>query len=428
MPATRSRGRPTVGADAPITTSAASHHDLPTSPPLSPAPSDNENLPRSRTASSSPDPCSNPVPTSPMDIALLYSVENICTTLKSISDDLAVENNPRPLRNVMRNSAEYWVANDGNLWHLKFIAKLDTTGHFTKMGPYFNLQTGGIDLAALQKARAQIELRPLDENDTTYPAEAIRSSRIAIDTLLAMCSEVEQVRNAKIPAENRPSVTPFLKSHLYNDSFSIVVHTEPLFRGLPNPQSAETPIMARANIGQSNALMSPSKAKAHAIATTQPSHRPKKPAGSRIWQFDDMPDPESRYASLKNSHDLKDVTVQSPDVFDTNGVFIHAAEYNTKLHDGQVMEVDVILRLWTFKPGLKDVNGSCIYQVMLQGMKLMPYAEYVKNNLVRRALPQTPDCKGKRKASESPCNQSPSKKTMTLSEVEDVANMQVDEM
>ncbi|KAI6038310.1 hypothetical protein EDC04DRAFT_3023520 [Pisolithus marmoratus] len=137
-----------------------------------------------------------------------------------------------------------------------------------------------------------------------------------------------------------------------------------------------------------------------------------------------MPDPESRYASLKNSHDLKDVTVQSPDVFDANGMFIHTAEYNTKLHDGQVVEVDIILHLWTFKPGLKDVNGSRIYQVMLQGMKLMPYAEYVKSNLVRRALPQTPNCKGKRKASESPCNQSPLKKTMTLSEVEDVANMQ----
>ncbi|KAI6014936.1 hypothetical protein EDC04DRAFT_2903816 [Pisolithus marmoratus] len=302
-----------------------------------------------------------------MDIALLYSIENICTTLKSISDDLAVENNPHPLHNVMQNSAEYWVMNNGNLWHLKFIAKLDTTGHFTKMGPYFNLQTGGIDLAALQKTRAQIKLRPLDENDTTYPAEVIHSSRIAIDTLLAMCSEVEQACNA-------------------------------------------------------------SKAKAHAIATTQPSHRPKKPAGSQIWQFNDMPDPESCYASLKNSHDLKDVTVQSPDIFDTNGVVIHTAEYNTKLHNRQVVEVDIILCLWTFKPDLKDVNGSRIYQVMLQGMKLMPYAEYVKNNLIHHALPQTPDCKGKRKASESPCNQSPSKKAMTLSEVEDIANMQVDEM
>ncbi|KAI6027075.1 hypothetical protein EDC04DRAFT_170601 [Pisolithus marmoratus] len=179
----------------------------------------------------------------------------------------------------MQNGAEYWVTNDGDLWHLKFIAKLDTTSHYTKLGPYFNLQTGGLDISALQKAKAQLELRPLSENDSTYPDEAIRSSRIAIDTLLAMCSEVELARNAKIPTENRPSVTPFLKTHAYDNRFSIVVHTEPLFKGLPNPHSAETPVMTRANIGQSNSLMSPSKAKARTIATSQPPRQPKKSPG-----------------------------------------------------------------------------------------------------------------------------------------------------
>ena len=46
--------------------------------------------------------------------------------------------------------------------------------------------------------------------------------------------------------------------------------------------------------------------------------------------------------SLKNGLNLDEVTVQGPDVFDTNGVFIHPAEYDSKLQDGQTVEVDVV--------------------------------------------------------------------------------------
>ncbi|KAI6008499.1 hypothetical protein EDC04DRAFT_2965116 [Pisolithus marmoratus] len=203
MTLTHSHGHTTVGADAPITTPAASHVDMqPTTLPLSPVPSDGDNLPPSHTASPSPGPSSSHAPTSLMDVMLLYSVANNCATRMSILNELAVENNPRPLHNIMWNGAKYWVTNDGNLWHLKFIAKLDTTSHYMKLGLYFNLQTGGLDISALQKAKAQLELRPLSENDSTYPDKAIRSLCIAIDTLLAMCSEVELVHDAKIPTEN----------------------------------------------------------------------------------------------------------------------------------------------------------------------------------------------------------------------------------
>ncbi|KAI6008003.1 hypothetical protein EDC04DRAFT_2907407 [Pisolithus marmoratus] len=172
--------------------------------------------------------------------------------MESIFVDFMTENNPHPLHNLMQHNAEYWVMNDGNLWHLKFITKLDITSPFMKLGPYFNLQSGGIhiDIAALQKAKAQIELHPFNEDDAAmYPAEVIQSSHITIETLLAMCSEVEQAQNAKIQAEDCPSVMLFLKTHIYNDSISIVVHTDALFKGLPHPQSAETPVMAHANIG-----------------------------------------------------------------------------------------------------------------------------------------------------------------------------------
>ncbi|KAI6043155.1 hypothetical protein EDC04DRAFT_2600348 [Pisolithus marmoratus] len=223
--------------------------------------------------------------------------------------------------------------------------------------------------------------------DLTKAFETLMESQhIAVETLLTMCSEVELARNTS----------------------------------LPNPQSAQMLIMTHASIG--------CKAKAHATAMSCPSHRPKKSPGSRIWQFDDMPDPDCHYMSLKSGHDLEDFTVHSPDVFDTNGIFIHVVEYNTKLLHEQVIEVDIILRLWTFKPSVKDLNGSCVYQLMLQSMKLMPYAEYVKNNLVYHSLPHTPNHKGKRKASISPVDQSPSKKNLTLREVEETASMHVDDM
>ena len=144
MTVTRSRVRSSASVDvhAPVP-SSASMDNLPTTP-LSPAPSDVDgDLIRSWTASGSPEPSSKAAPPSPFHAALLYSVANSCTSVESIIGDLA-ENNPHPLRNVMRDSAEYWVTNDGEVWHLKFIAKLDTTGHFTKLGPYFNLQTGGV--------------------------------------------------------------------------------------------------------------------------------------------------------------------------------------------------------------------------------------------------------------------------------------------
>ena len=144
MTVTRSHVRSSASLDAHTAVpSSASADDLPTTP-LSPAPSDNDgDLIQSRTVSGSPELSSEAAPPSPFHAALIYSVANSCSSVESIIEDLA-ENNPRPLRNVMRDSAEYWVTNDGEVWHLKFITKLDTTGHFTKLGPYFNLQTGGV--------------------------------------------------------------------------------------------------------------------------------------------------------------------------------------------------------------------------------------------------------------------------------------------
>jgi len=99
----------------------------------------------------------------------------------------------------------------------------------------------------------------LDQCDeVACPIEAIYNSSIAIETLLALCSEVELDRNKKLSADKYLAVIPFLKTYMYEDGHSFVVQTEPLFTGLPKPHIVETPNLTRANIGQSTTLMNPS--------------------------------------------------------------------------------------------------------------------------------------------------------------------------
>ena len=40
-------------------------------------------------------------------------------------------------------------------------------------------------------------------------------------------------------------------------------------------------------------------------------------------------------------------------MFDTNGVFIHPAEYDSRLQDGQIVEVDVILKMYVYALALR---------------------------------------------------------------------------
>lgn len=50
---------------------------------------------------------------------------------------------------------------------------------------------------------------------------------------------------------------------------------------------------------------------------------------------------------MKDGTQMDNVIVQGPDVFESNGIFIHPAEYETKLHDAQCVEVEVLLKLCT---------------------------------------------------------------------------------
>ncbi|KAG1803852.1 uncharacterized protein HD556DRAFT_1484364 [Suillus plorans] len=103
--------------------------------------------------------------------------------------------------------------------------------------------------------------------------------------------------------------------------------------------------------------------------------------GDRIC---DLEDSKGHYSALLNTYDLRGTRVQSPDVRDEHGVRIHVSEYKTKLTEGTIVELEVILKLWTIKPrsnnasNPRDANGSRIYQMMLQHMQLLPCEKYMQ--------------------------------------------------
>ena len=61
------------------------------------------------------------------------SLENIPTT-----------NNPRPFAAQMGDKAEYWADGNGDLLILKFPARLNAHGMYTRIGPYFSLPDSGV--------------------------------------------------------------------------------------------------------------------------------------------------------------------------------------------------------------------------------------------------------------------------------------------
>ncbi|KAG0705980.1 hypothetical protein DFH29DRAFT_872713 [Suillus ampliporus] len=103
--------------------------------------------------------------------------------------------------------------------------------------------------------------------------------------------------------------------------------------------------------------------------------------------------------------------VQSPDVRDEHGVHIHVSDYKTKLKEGMIVKLEVILKLWTIKPcrdnpNPRNVNGSRVSQIMLQHMQILPCTKYTQPVFVDSLK----DKKGKRKVMDETTGQSPTKK------------------
>lgn len=86
---------------------------------------------------------------SPLYISLLGSAlsRGAFTADACSEENIPVQNNPRPLRRLMGDKAEYWVNGSGDLLHMKFVARLDFHGQYSRLGPYFNLFDSGVCVA-----------------------------------------------------------------------------------------------------------------------------------------------------------------------------------------------------------------------------------------------------------------------------------------
>jgi hypothetical protein len=96
----------------------------------------------------SPTNDSNKLTTSPLYLSLLASVSSAgAVTKEAVGEkNIPMENNPRPLLTQMGDKAEYWVNGSGDLLRLKFPVRLDFHGHYSHLGPYFNLPDSGVSV------------------------------------------------------------------------------------------------------------------------------------------------------------------------------------------------------------------------------------------------------------------------------------------
>ncbi|KAF8838831.1 hypothetical protein BDN67DRAFT_982265 [Paxillus ammoniavirescens] len=361
---------------------------------------------------------------SPLWISLLASVQSKGALTAEAIGNIASENNPRPLRSQMPDTAEYWLDSSGSLFVMKFPAQLDTSGQYSRIGSYFNLPSTGcslllekLDASSLRKLKAQFELCPLGfgcKGDLEFPANAIQCSCSALETLFALVTEVEDSRNASVDVAKHASTTPFWRTYDTEDHYVLIIHSDPLIKDLPDLKAMSGPRFSRAEIGKSSILLSPSKVKARATSQVGSSSGVQggRKAGGQ-WKISNLKDPQGRYAGLLNSHPaLHDASVISPNVRDGKGVLIPPGEYASKLHDSDIVEVEIILKLWNIKANksgndsfARDANGSQVYQLVLKNMTLLPAERYTQPAMIK-----APDFKGKQKASCEAQGQSPTKK------------------
>ncbi|KAI6038046.1 hypothetical protein EDC04DRAFT_2698632 [Pisolithus marmoratus] len=322
----------------------------------------------------------------------------------------------------MADNAQYWVTTNNQLLHIKFPAKVDRTGQYKRLGPYFNLTSSGLDINVLQKMRAQFELVALDDEvDQGCPSTAIECSRAFFTALFVFFDEAE---SRELLGNKNATVMPFWYTYdpSRGDHYALVVTTDALFMNLPHVNSMAAPKVTHADVGKSTILLSPSKARAASsaqasadAAVTICGGAAHKTSAPKALMLRDLPDPHGRYVGLLKTYGALAATkVTIPDVRDRQGVLITPAEYHNKISDGDIVEVEVILKLWSIPPNPKgNPNGSRVYQTILCSLKLLPFHAYSQENVFSATD------KGKRKADDKEVlsGQSPIKKSVPVPRV-----------
>lgn len=76
--------------------------------------------------------------------SLMSTVKSPFTANAKMLVSIPINNNPRPLRSVFNDGADYWVGPDDNVLRIVFPAKLHLEGRYNKCGEYFNLPETGV--------------------------------------------------------------------------------------------------------------------------------------------------------------------------------------------------------------------------------------------------------------------------------------------
>ncbi|KAG1735269.1 uncharacterized protein EDB91DRAFT_560764 [Suillus paluster] len=277
---------------------------------------------------------------SPLYTSLLGSMDSPFAADAKMLANIPKEKNPRPLRSIFNDSAEYWVGPDDDVLRLVFPAKLHLEGRFNKSGEYFSLPEKDLNLGDIKSAKIQFEVLPLDDKEKDCPASAITCSQFALSLLSALHTDVEKARNASLDAVAIPPNVPFWRTYKKEDRYSLVVTTGAVFKDV-----LVNTTISREEATQHVGLISPSKARARANQALGKNDG-KKPDVDHSWRICDLEDSKGRYSALLNKYNhLRGTAVQTPDVRDEHGARIHVSDYKTKLKEGAIVELEVILRL-----------------------------------------------------------------------------------
>ncbi|KAG1777811.1 hypothetical protein EV702DRAFT_1045185 [Suillus placidus] len=271
--------------------------------------------------------------------------------------NIPINNNPHALHSIFNDRADYWVSPDGNVLHLVFPAKLHLEGCYNKSGEYFNLPETGLDLTDIKNAEIQFEVLPLDDKEKDCPALAIGCSQFAMSLLCTLHSTAEEARNASLDAGTIPLHMPFWCTYKEDDKYSLVVTACAAFKGVLDLKTATTPQMSRTE------AVTDVKSQ-NRMCRSDESEQGKKSNGS---------EPQC----LRQAHD-----------------------YKTKLKEGMIVELDIILKL----PHGNNPTPAMSMGLHMQPLPCTKYTQPIFVDLLK-------DKKGKRKAMDEATGQSPTKKS-----------------